>query len=328
MQVGQATGSCKVLAPAKLNLLLEVLSRREDGYHEIETLMVPVDLYDSLSLEADALETVRLTCRWAVGLQKTSKNKLETSPAEAPCETTPIRDIQIQNTLSDYEELPEGSENIVVRAIELLRLRAGIRSGAAVRLTKRIPSAAGLGGGSSDAAAALVAANRVWQLRWSPRQLQCVAAEVGSDVPFFLGSGAAVCRGRGERIEPVAGVPALDFVVVAPPAGLSTADVYRGCRPAESPRTAEPLIDALRQKDLRKIAANLHNGLEPAAERLSRWIGRAKRDLAACGCSAVQMSGSGTSCFGICHDARQARRAARWMRGRGWSRSMAVRSTR
>ena len=174
-----------------------------------------------------------------------------------------------------------------------------------------------------------LAANQVWRLGWlAASNLQEVAAEVGSDVPFFLGSGAAVCRGRGERIEPLSGVGALDFVVVAPPGGLATAEVYRGCRPAESPKKVERLTEALRGGDLRCIASALHNQLEPAAERLSPWIGRTKCELVECGCTAVQMSGSGTSCFGICRDARHARRAARWMRARGWSRSMAVRSVR
>ena len=230
--------------------------------------------------------------------------------------------------VAQWEDLPEGSGNIAARAVELLRVRAGVKSGAVLHLTKRIPSAAGLGGGSSDAAAALAAVNRVWNLGWSRERLQEVAAEVGSDVPFFLGSGAAVCRGRGEQIEPLPGVRALDFVVVAPPHGLSTAEVYRGCRPAESPRPVARLTEAMRGGDLRTIGAAIHNQLEPAAEGLSHWIGKAKRELTACGCTAAQMSGSGTSCFGICRDARQARRAARWMRARGWSRSAAVRSTR
>jgi 4-diphosphocytidyl-2-C-methyl-D-erythritol kinase len=147
-------------------------------------------------------------------------------------------------------------------------------------------------------------------------------------VPFFLGSGAAVCRGTGERIEALPGIQALNFVVVAPPGGLSTAEVYGGCRPAESPRQVEHLTEAMRGGDLRRVGATIHNQLEPTAERLSPWVGRTKRELAECGCSAVQMSGSGTSCFGICRDARQARRVARWMRARGWSRSAAVRSMR
>lgn len=324
MYLCQGSAGCEVLAPAKLNLFLEILARRPDGFHEIETLMVPIDLYDTLTVRDDPSGTVRLTCRWARGLLKANAradDDMATPDAAMP-------DDRGRPPVAQWEDLPEGSDNIATRAVELLRVRAGVQSGAVLQLTKRIPSAAGLGGGSSDAAAALAAVNRLWRLGWSRERLQEVAAEVGSDVPFFLGAGAAVCRGRGERIEPLPGVRALDFVVVAPPEGLSTAEVYRGCRPAESPRPVARLTEAMRAGDFRKIEAAIHNQLEPAAERLSGWIGRAKRELTACGCMAVQMSGSGSSCFGICRDARQARRAARWMRARGWSRSAAVRSTR
>jgi 4-diphosphocytidyl-2-C-methyl-D-erythritol kinase len=321
--VCQGTAVCKVLAPAKLNLFLEVLGRRQDGFHEIETLMVPIDLFDSLSARADPGGSVQLTCRWAGGLRKARPHAESVRPDEAAPPENKVRP-----PVAQWEDLPEGNDNIAVRAVELLRRRAGVRSGAALQLIKRIPSAAGLGGGSSDAAAALVAVNRIWSLGWSLGQLQQLAAEVGSDVPFFLGSGAAICRGRGERIERLPGVRALDFVVVSPPGGLSTAEVYGGCRAADSPRRVEQLTEALRGRDPRRVAAAMHNRLEPTAERLSPWIVRVKRDLAACGCTAARISGSGTSCFGICRNARQARRAARWMRVRGWSRSDAARSVR
>ncbi len=102
-------------------------------------------------------------------------------------------------------DVPEGADNLVVRAVELVRRRAGVRRGASLELVKRIPAAAGLGGGSSDAAAALVAANEGWRLGRSPGELAAWAAELGSDVPFFLADSSAVCRGRGEQVEPVEG---------------------------------------------------------------------------------------------------------------------------
>jgi 4-diphosphocytidyl-2-C-methyl-D-erythritol kinase len=320
VHVRQRSIGCEVLAPAKLNLFLEVLARRPDGFHEIETLMVPIDLFDNLSVRNDPSGTVSLTCRWASGLRK-AKPRSEGGECVRP-------DDPRRPPVAEWEELPEGDDNIATRAVELLRRHAGVQSGAVLQLTKRIPSAAGLGGGSSDAAAALAAVNRIWNLGWSLGRLQEVAAEIGSDVPFFLGSGAAVCRGRGERIEPLAGVRALNFVVVAPPGGLSTAEVYGGCRPAETPRHVGRLSEALLGGDLRHVGAAIHNQLEPVAERLSPWVSRTKRELAECGCTAVQMSGSGSSCFGICRDALQARRVACWMRARGWSRSVAVRSMR
>ena len=124
-----------------------------------------------------------------------------------------------------------------VRCLELLRRACGIEAGISFHLVKRIPSAAGLGGGSSDAAAALVAANTIWNLDWSREALAKVAAELGSDVPFFLGSQAAVCRGRGEQIEELSGLGALHFVVVRPPEGLSTQ--VRVCQLPRAATTAD-----------------------------------------------------------------------------------------
>jgi 4-diphosphocytidyl-2-C-methyl-D-erythritol kinase len=218
--------------------------------------------------------------------------------------------------VSDLEELPNGKENIVVRAVELLRQRSGSDRGAAIRLTKRIPSAAGMGGGSSDAAAALVAANVVWRLGWSIERLGDLAAQLGSDVPFFLHSCPAICRGRGERIEPVARFGTLYVVVVRPPEGLSTAAVYKACRPSMAPRKVEPLLDALRDGDARQFGRRMHNALQPAARGLSPWIDRLESEFARMDCLASQMSGSGTSYFGICRGARHALAIAGRLRSR------------
>jgi 4-diphosphocytidyl-2-C-methyl-D-erythritol kinase len=129
-----------------------------------------------------------------------------------------------------------------VRAVELLRRRACITAGARLHLVKRIPVAAGLGGGSSDAAAALVAANLGWDLGWSGDELAELGSQLGSDVPFFLGRGTAICRGRGEHVVPIAGFGRQSFVVVKPPAGLSTSAVYARCRPDYEPRRVAPVV--------------------------------------------------------------------------------------
>ena len=148
---------------------------------------------------------------------------------------------------------------------------------------KRIPAAAGLGGGSSDAAAALVAANEGWRLGRSREELAAWAAELGSDVPFFLAGSSAVCRGRGERVEPVVEFGAMSFVVVYPPEGLSTAAVYGACRPAEEARSSRPLLEALKRGDWRQAGRRLWNRLQPAAEALSPWVGRLQRGVLAAG---------------------------------------------
>ncbi len=294
MDVHRHANGTFVRAPAKLNLFFEVLARRPDGYHEIETLMVPIDLCDTL-VAVDDQAGVRLQCRWA-------------SPADEAA----------------FGLLPPPSENLVTRAVELFRARAGVGRGVSIELIKRIPTAAGLGGGSSDAAAALLAVNVLWNTGWSRQELAQLGAEIGSDVPFFVGQGAAICRGRGERVEPVAGLGALHFVLVRPPEGLPTAKVYANCRVAASPRGCGPLVESLRAGDERHIGRQIHNALEQAAEPLSPWIERLRREFAGQDCLAAQMSGSGSSYFGICRHARHARRVARRLQSRGLGRVYAA----
>ena len=283
-----------IQAPAKLNLFFEVLGKRADGFHEIETLMVPVDLFDSIFFKEDSSGQIRLDC-----------HRVESS---AGCE--PSSSAGSPSAAGSIESVPDGRENLVFRAVELLRRRANVRSGARLRLVKRIPVAAGLGGGSSDAAAALVAANKGWRLNWSLAELAKLAAELGSDVPFFLDNGPAVCRGRGERIDPIGGLGALCFVVVRPPAGLSTADVYRACKPAQQPRQLAPLLDALGRGDLSAVGRLLFNRLQPTAAKLSPWIHKLETELERQDCLGHLMSGSGTCYFGLCRHMRHARRVA------------------
>ncbi len=302
MHLSRSATDLLVQAPAKLNLFFEVLGKRDDGYHEIESLVSPIDLYDTLYFREDESGQVRLVC------QKASASWGPTGAA--------------------LGEVPEGGENLVVRAVELLRRRAKIEAGAQLRLVKRIPAAAGLGGGSSDAAAALAAANVGWRLGWSRAQLAQVAAELGSDVPLFLVGGAVVCRGRGERVEPVADLGALHFVVVRPPAGLSTAEVYKVCRPASRVRRLEPLLKSLVRGNLAAAGRLLFNRLEAAAESLSPWIARLRRAFAETDCLGHQMSGSGTCYFGLYRHARHARRVARRLQANGVGVAFTVRGSR
>lgn len=291
-----------VHSPAKLNLFLEVLARRADGFHEVETLMAAVTIYDTLDFAPREGGELRLSCRWAGGLATRAQagdRRPETQGSD-------------RGSLDALGDLPSGGENIVHRAVETLRQRAGVPFGADIRLTKRIPSAAGLGGASSDAAAALAAANVGWNLGWSQERLRELAGELGSDVPFFLGGGWAVCRGRGERIEAIRG-SRLHMVIVRPPQGLATADVYRACRPAANAVSLRPLVQRLGVGDLR-LKEQLFNRLEAPACGLSRWIKRLNSALDALGCVAAQMTGSGSSYFGICHSARHARRVAAHLR--------------
>jgi 4-diphosphocytidyl-2-C-methyl-D-erythritol kinase len=302
MRIHRSAVGLVIEAPAKLNLFFEVLAKRADGYHEIETLMCPIDLCDTLWFQSVSGDAIEFECRRA-------------SAADGPMSP-------------GSHEAPAGPDNLVVRAIELVRRRANVCDGARVSLVKRIPVAAGLGGGSSDAAAALVAANEGWQLGRSLGELAEWAAELGSDVPFFLADGPAICRGRGERVEPVAGLGGLWFVVVFPPEGLSTAAVYGACRPAEQARQVQPLLDALQQGDLQQTGRQLWNRLESAAETLSPWVKRLRQEFGEHDCLGHEMSGSGSSYFGIYRHARHARRSARRLYAKGLGAAFAVRSCR
>jgi 4-diphosphocytidyl-2-C-methyl-D-erythritol kinase len=300
MYVRHRATHVEVFAPAKLNLFLEVLGKRSDGFHEIETVMTPVSLFDSLIVTETATGLIELEC------------ERTTEAREAAREGNPT--------------LPTGAENLVVRALEALRRTAGISRGARVRLVKRIPMAAGMAGGSTDAAAALAAANLAWNLNWPAERLAETAATLGSDVPFFFARRSALCRGRGEKIEPLAVAPPLDFVVVKPPVGLSTADVYRACRPAEKPQSAAALIDAWRRGNKAALGRLLHNRLQDAAERLCDFVERLAHELRRYAVLGHQMSGSGTSYFALCRDARQARRTAAELAGRGLGQTFALRT--
>ena len=257
--------------------------------------MVPIGLFDTLDACEGPTNKLQLDCRWA--------------------------DPSAGDSLG---LLPPADENLALRAVRMLRDQAGVDAGISMTLIKRIPSAAGLGGGSSNAAAALLAANEIWDLGLSRSELAKLGAQLGSDVPFFFGNNAAVCRGRGERIEPQAGLSPLHFVVVRPPAGLSTADVYRNCEVPAKPRSGTELLAALRAGDMRQLPNQIFNRLQAAAKTLSPWVDRLRTEMAGQDCLADQLSGSGTSYFGICRHARHARRVARRLQSRGVGRVYAA----
>src|SRR5262245_11501410 len=270
-----------LLAAAKVNLALEVLGKRADGYHEIATVLQAVDLFDRIVLEA--ADTLSLH--------------------------------------TDDPDLPADEGNLVMRAARLLQKAAGIESGARIRLQKRIPVAAGLGGGSSDAAATLWGLNRLWKLRWPTARLQELAVELGMDVPFFLGAGRAVARGRGEQLATLPGGGGYALVLVNPRVPLSTRDVYErvpaGWR--AEPTGTERLIEALRTRNVSRVAAALTNNLERVAEPVLPVIGRMKAALLAAGALGAIMSGSGPTVFGIARSLDHARQIRTRVSRSGWA---------
>jgi 4-diphosphocytidyl-2-C-methyl-D-erythritol kinase len=281
----------EVAAPAKLNLYLEVLGKRTDGFHELETLLVPVRIYDQLTWSPVDSAECSLSIEYG-NLSGGSRPQVSLDP----------------------------HDNLVTRAAKLLAAQAGITPYGHFHLVKRIPQEAGLGGGSSDAAATLLLANEAWQAGVSHADLANLAAELGSDVPYFLNQGPAICRGRGERIEPLGGLPHLHFVVVKPDFGLSTPRVFAelGERGALSSERAEKsasclsqLIAALNQGAIARACQWMTNRLETAAARLAPEISQIKTTLAQAGCWGQLMTGSGSTLVGVARSANQARRIAR-----------------
>lgn len=273
-------------APAKLNLSLAVLARRSDGFHEIESLVVPIDLADTLLLRDGGPPGIRLTVRFAGD---------EASGRGGPL----ARDV------------PADATNLVVRAIAALAEAAGIEPAIDIELEKRVPSAAGLGGGSSDAAAALRAAAASWGLDWPPERLATIGAGIGSDVPWFVSGRTAIIEGRGERLVPVADLPPLFAVIACPASGLSTAAVYGACVP-EPARAGEAarLADSLAAGDLRAALPLLHNSLEAPARGLLPDVARLLDDLGSAGGIAPRLTGSGSACFTLCRTQAEARTVA------------------
>lgn len=287
-------------APAKLNLYLEILGRRADGFHELETLMVPINLFDSLSFVATSPPN-----DGTLGAIELEVRTLYPQPRQ---------------TLSVESQVPTGKENIVVRALELLRDRTGVQQGARVGLIKRIPHAAGLGGASSDAAAVLRLANRAWQIGWPLARLAELAGEIGSDVPFFLSDGAAVCRGRGEQVLPLHTPRPMHFVVVKPDAGLSTAAVY-AAHAASAVQKNDNISTRVERIVERYSSAGrnfpldwMKNRLQDAAATVSPWTDRLKSAFDRLDFVGHQLSGSGSAYFGVCRHAQHARRLANVLR--------------
>ena len=280
---GAVTESLTVRAPAKLNLSLAVLARRPDGYHEIESLMVPVTLGDTLVVRATDAPGVRLSVRFGGTLA-----------------TADGRDLA--------RDVPADGRNLVVRAAEALAAEAGVPRGLEIDLVKEVPSGAGLGGGSSDAAAVLMAAARVWGIDWPRERLVALGATIGSDVPWFFTGGAGIARGRGEAIEEVSGIPPLPAVIACPAAGLSTAAVYGRCTPDPARRgDAGRLATALNRGDGRAAASLMHNALEAPARELCPDVDRLLEAFARAGAVAPRLTGSGSACFALARTAPEAR---------------------
>jgi 4-diphosphocytidyl-2-C-methyl-D-erythritol kinase len=262
-----------VEAFAKVNRDLHVLGKRPDGYHELDTIFQTIDLTDEIRfLEREDGELV-LTIAGA--------------------------------------SQPVSEENLILRAARDLRERVGSRVGASIHLSKRIPIGGGLGGGSSNAAAALLGLRALWNLPATDADLHALAAAIGSDVPFFLVGGRARGAGRGEILRPLADGPEEWLVLVFPPFSLSTAVVYVAL-------SAPPLTDSPGPSNLRSSDSGGgpdRNDLESAAESLQGGLRRFRLALSDLGATSARLSGSGSTVFGVFGDEESARRAFEGLAG-------------
>jgi 4-diphosphocytidyl-2-C-methyl-D-erythritol kinase len=277
---GPSPNTAVVIARAKVNLFLRVLGRRKDGYHDLESLIVPIDLADRLEIHAasDPAGFRTLT----LSLEVTGKPGLVAA-------------------------VPVDESNLVLRAASALAERAHVRGFAEITLGKQIPSAAGLGGGSADAAATLRALNQLWSCGLGDEELHEVAAAVGSDVPALLAGRAVAVRGRGESVEPVR-MAGLNLALATFGFGVSTADAFgwwdedgrpAGPDPGEILREADPRVMGERQGDPGRFARLLYNDLEQPVVDRHPVIGEVEERLRAAGAAAVLMSGSGPSVVAI-----------------------------
>jgi len=264
--------SIKVKAPAKINLFLEVAERKEDNFHSLRTVFQAIDVAD------------------AVELKKAEK------------------DISLVN---DWPELPNSKSNLCWKAAALLKRSQGIEQGVEIVLHKEIPVGAGLGGGSSDAAATLLGLNALWELGLSRQHLQLLSARLGSDVTFFLQGGTQIGEGRGEKLSPL-GKNNLHLVISWPRVLLPTAAVYADWdrQPSSGSISWADFLSAWHKGKAEAIAACFRNDLQEAAERLCPVCRELRQELLAAGCRGAMVSGSGSAVFGLTDSAEQAEEIA------------------
>ncbi|WP_078433052.1 MULTISPECIES: 4-(cytidine 5'-diphospho)-2-C-methyl-D-erythritol kinase [Metabacillus] len=249
-------------APAKINLSLDVLRKRQDGFHEVRMIMTTIDLADRVEL-------------------------VDISPNE----------IRI---VSHNRFVPDDQRNLAYQAAKLLKDRFNIERGVSISITKTIPVAAGLAGGSSDAAATLRGLNKLWKLGLTLDDLAKLGAEIGSDVSFCVYGGTALATGRGEMIQQIDPPPHCWVVLAKPTIGVSTADVYRNLnlQTVQHP-DVDGMVSALHNNHYEKICSLMGNVLEDVTLRMHPEVANIKEQMKRFGADAVLMSGSGPTVFGL-----------------------------
>lgn len=293
MIIQRSSNRISIAAPAKINLFLELLAKRADGFHELQTVMSSVNLFDLLEFEQSDDDRISL------------------------------RQVGLCGDAAPVEGMPTDESNLIRRALDLVRRQGKpgvapcrMKAGMKVSVFKRIPSQAGMGGASSDAAAALIAANELWDLGLGSSQLNELAGQLGSDVPFFLSGGLALCTGRGEQVEKLNYRGRVPLVIAKPPEGIPTAEIYSRCQIPAQPKRVKDLLGGFNSRDLTCIGKTMFNRLEQFASGISEWIERLTAEFQRTDCVGHQLTGSGSCYFGVFPTVRSARRGANRLRAR------------
>ncbi len=266
-------------APAKINLMLDVLHKRPDGFHEVEMVMTMIDLADRLEMSEQRRDTIIIT--------------------------------------SQAGYIPLDEKNLAFQAARLIKERYDVKKGVHIHLDKKIPVAAGLAGGSSDAAATLRGLNRLWELNIPQQELLALGAELGSDVPFCVTGGTALATGRGEVLTPVPNPPQCWVIVAKPPINVSTAEVYGRLRSEQIQHhpSAERMVEALAQGSFPLMCQSLGNVLEEVTLKMHPEVQQLKEGMLKLGADGALMSGSGPTVFGLVSKESKVARIYNGLRG-------------
>jgi 4-diphosphocytidyl-2-C-methyl-D-erythritol kinase len=293
--------------PAKVNLFLELLGKRPDGFHEIDTVMVPIDLRDELRVARREKPGISLKVHWLPSKEVVAQRLGLGADTDE---------------LSGLLEIPTGPENLVHRALTRFLETFSPDGGFDCELNKCIPAGAGLGGASSDAASALRCAAMLCGVSPHDHRIYNLAEQLGSDVPFFLGTApgrlsmACRARGRGERLEEIGEAATLNFVVVYPAVSLSTGKVYANAQVPQDPMDAARLIDLLKGGETSALGEVMLNRLSDPAKKLAPQIAQVLESLAELGMKTCQVTGSGSACFAVVGSRDDAVRYADVLRNR------------
>lgn len=302
MIIEKSLDGFRATVPCKVNLFLEVLGKRDDGYHSLDTVMMAVSLVDELEITHRTDDQLTLSVEFPEGFGH------------------PLAD-------SDFAwRIPEDSSNLIIKALDRLRITLGkADAGADIRLVKRIPAMAGLGGGSADAAAALALGIALWGSANDFEKSKTIASGLGSDVNFFLegqkdGFWLARCTKRGEAIQPLVCFEPLHFVIVHPPVGCGTAEVFRALGQPWSQNTLrkpEALLNSLELGDDFQSQWGVFNRLEAAAMRTTEWIDSTRKRIDRYNHRGQCMTGSGSARFCVCTTRDQAEKIVSELRTNG-----------